>query len=215
MAWEGDFWRLLFGSIGFVSPWGSPALRRLWAEMPSPLWESSPSYLFQWRAGKYMSSKWVSCHVFMFRWVFLLNKSLVRWGWLACLIVILGFRMDYSQGWASLVAQMVKNLPAMQEIWVRSGIREDPLEKGVVTHSSILAWRIPWTEEPRGLQSPASQRVRQDWGTNTPSHSQGLTAPLLLPRAYFVCFILYLKGVQVLISWPADDCHVSEFPEWC
>ena len=54
---------------------------------------------------------------------------------------------------ASLVAQMVKNLSAMQEIWVRSLGQEDPMEKGMDTHSSILAWRIPWTEEPGGLQS--------------------------------------------------------------
>ena len=50
-------------------------------------------------------------------------------------------------------AQRVKNLLAMQETWVRSRGQEDPLEKGVATHSSILAWRIPWTEEPGGLQS--------------------------------------------------------------
>ena len=55
-------------------------------------------------------------------------------------------------GGASLVAQMVKNLPAMQETQLQSPGREDPLEKGMTTHSSILAWRIPWTEEPGGLQ---------------------------------------------------------------
>ena len=60
-------------------------------------------------------------------------------------------------GWTSLVAQMVKNLPAMQETQVRSLGREDPLEKGMAIHSSILAWRIPWTEEPGGLQSIGSQ----------------------------------------------------------
>ena len=54
---------------------------------------------------------------------------------------------------------MVKNLPAMQETWVWSLGGEDPLEKGVATHSSILAWRIPGTEEPGGLQSIGSQRV--------------------------------------------------------
>ena len=54
---------------------------------------------------------------------------------------------------ASLVAQTVKNLPAMQEIWVRSLDWDDPLEKEMATHSSILAWRFPWTEEPGGLQS--------------------------------------------------------------
>ena len=61
---------------------------------------------------------------------------------------------------ASLVAQAVKNLPAMQETWVRSLGREDPLEKGMATHSSILALEIPWTEEPGGLWSMGSKRVR-------------------------------------------------------
>ena len=55
--------------------------------------------------------------------------------------------------WASLVAQMVKNLPAVQETWVQFLGWEDLLEKGMATHSSIFAWRIPWTEEPGGLQS--------------------------------------------------------------
>ena len=59
----------------------------------------------------------------------------------------------------SLVTQMVKNLPAMQETQVRSLGWEDPLEEGMATHSSILAWRIPWTEEPGGLQSMGSQRL--------------------------------------------------------
>jgi len=54
---------------------------------------------------------------------------------------------------AFLVTQMVKNLPAVQETWVQSLGWDDPLEKGMATHSSILAWRIPWTEEPGGLQS--------------------------------------------------------------
>ena len=60
------------------------------------------------------------------------------------------------------MAQMVKNLPAMQETWVRSLGREDPLEKGMATHSSILGWRIPWTEKPGGLQSVGSHRVGHD-----------------------------------------------------
>ena len=63
---------------------------------------------------------------------------------------------------ASLVAQMIKNLPAVQDTWVRSLGQEDPLEKGMAIHSSILAWRIPWTEEPSGLQSMGSQRVGHD-----------------------------------------------------
>jgi len=57
---------------------------------------------------------------------------------------------------------MVKNLPAMREIQVRSLGWEDPLEEGIATHSSILAWRIPWTEEPGELQSMGSQRVGHD-----------------------------------------------------
>ena len=63
------------------------------------------------------------------------------------------------------MAQTVKNLPAMQETQetlVQSLVREDPLEKEMATHSSILAWRIPWTEEPGGLQFLGSQRVRHD-----------------------------------------------------
>ena len=60
------------------------------------------------------------------------------------------------------MAQTVKNLPAMQEFWVLSLCREDPLEKGMATHPSILVWRIPWTEEPGGLRSMGPQRVRQD-----------------------------------------------------
>ena len=63
---------------------------------------------------------------------------------------------------ASLLAQMAKNLPAMQEIQVQSLGCEDCLEKGMETHSITLAWRIPWTEEPGGLQFMGSQRVRYD-----------------------------------------------------
>ena len=69
--------------------------------------------------------------------------------------------------WTSLVAQMIKNLPAMQETWVQSLGWEDPLEKGMVTHSSIFAWKIPWTEESGQLQSTGSQRVGHNWVTNT------------------------------------------------
>ena len=64
---------------------------------------------------------------------------------------------------ASLLAQRLKRLPAMQEIQVRSLGGEDPLEEETATHSSILAWRMPWKEEPGGLQSTGSQRVRHDF----------------------------------------------------
>jgi len=61
-----------------------------------------------------------------------------------------------------VVAQTVKNSPAVRETWVRSLGREDPLEKRTATHSSILAWKIPWTEEPGGPQSLGSQSVGHD-----------------------------------------------------
>ena len=63
---------------------------------------------------------------------------------------------------ASLVAQMVKNPPAKRGTWVQSLGREDPLEEGMATHSSVLAWRSPQTEEPGGLQSWGSQKVGHD-----------------------------------------------------
>ena len=64
--------------------------------------------------------------------------------------------------WASLVAQLLKNLPAVEETRVQSLGWEDPLEKEMATHSSILAWKISWTEEPGGLQPMESQRVGHD-----------------------------------------------------
>ena len=66
------------------------------------------------------------------------------------------------QKWASWVAEMVKNLSAVWDTWVLPLGQEDPLEKDMATHSSILAQKIPWTEEPGGLQSMESQRVRHD-----------------------------------------------------
>ena len=72
----------------------------------------------------------------------------------------IGYPLQYS--WASLVAELVKKLPVMWETWVRSLGWQDPLEKGTATHSSILAWRIPWTEEPGRLQSMGSPRVGHD-----------------------------------------------------
>ena len=68
--------------------------------------------------------------------------------------------IEWKVVWASLVAQRVKHLPAMWETWVQSQGGEDPLEKEMATHSSILAWKIPWTEEPGGLQYIASERFQ-------------------------------------------------------
>ena len=94
---------------------------------------------------------------------------------------------------ASLVSQTVKNLPAMQETWIRSLGWEDTLEKGMATHSSILAWIIPWTEEPGRQQFMASQRVRHDCVTNT------FTFTL-----YFHSFSKYIKSI----------CSMPGLPRW-
>ena len=75
-------------------------------------------------------------------------------------------RYDHYQYIISLVAQTVKHLPTMQETWVRSLGREDPLEKEIATHSRTLAWKIPWIEEPGRLQSMGLRRVRHDWATS-------------------------------------------------
>ena len=102
------------------------------------------------------------------------------------------------------VVQMVKNLPAMQETRVWSLGREDPLEKGMAIHSSILAWRIPWTEELGRLQFMGSQRVGHNWATNT------TTATILLAELFK---ILKDDAVKVLTQyarksgkqqWPQD-----------
>ena len=85
------------------------------------------------------------------------------------------FYLIYCIIWASLVTQTVKNLPAMQEMWVRSLGWEDPLENEMATHSSVLAWEIPWTEEPGGLPCLGSQRAGHDWGTNILNVCQGCT----------------------------------------
>ena len=89
---------------------------------------------------------------------------------------------------ASLVTQMVNNLPAMQKTRVQSLGQEDALEKEMTTHSSILACRIPWTEEPGGLQSVGSQRVWHDWATNT-SHT-------ILFKTHFYLYSLATPGLS-------------------
>ena len=81
----------------------------------------------------------------------------------------------------SLLAQLIKNLPAVQETQVRFLGQKDPLEKEMAAHSSILAWKIPWTGEPGGLQSTGSHSIGHDWVTNTLLH-----LPLVC------CYYLYI-----------------------
>ena len=91
----------------------------------------------------------------------------LKWGHPWCWLLAYPFRdfKKWASPWASLVAHPVRNLPAVQESWVQSLGQEDPLEKGMATHSSILAWRIPWTGKPGGLQSMGLQRVGHDWAS--------------------------------------------------
>ena len=95
--------------------------------------------------------------------------------------------------WASLVAQRLKHLPAMWETRVQSLGWEDPLEKEMATHSSTLAWRIPWTEEPGRLQSTGSQRV----GTQLSDLTFTFTFPLFSARMSIVIFPVYSTPLYV------------------
>ena len=95
---------------------------------------------------------------------------------------------------ASLVSQMVKNLPAMPETCVQSFGQEDPLQVGMATHSSILAWKIPWTEQPDGLQSMGSQRVANNRMTKyITAHSKGEYLILKTSRILYYSFIFIWK----------------------
>ena len=111
--------------------------------------------------------------------------------------------------WASLVAQRLKRLLPMQETRVWSLGWEDPLEKEMVTHSSILAWGIPWTEEPGRLQSTGSQRVGHDWATSL-THSLCILFLLLhnlqiirhyIPEAMDACLSASSCSVSTPVPW--------------
>ena len=120
----------------------------------------------------------------------------------------------------SLVAKMVKNLPAMRETQVWSLSWEDPLEKGMVTCSSILARRIPWTEKTGWLQSIKLQRVGHNWATNTvtslfrestiPWFSISIRYEEILPERFFVVvkYLIFYKGKRSFSIWKAlNKCH--------
>ena len=114
---------------------------------------------------------------------------------------------------ASLVVQMVKNLPVVWETWVQSLGREDALEEGPATHSSILAWRIPWTVEPGGLQSMGSQR--HDWAKNLPAKEelwvQSLDWEDPLEKEMATHFnILACKNLMYGGSWQATSVPKSQ-----
>ena len=87
-------------------------------------------------------------------------EEIQLWGWMNCSVTVFNIFPPYIG--PSLVAQTVKRLPAVRETWIQSLGRNNPLEEEIATHSSTLAWKIPWMEEPGGLQSMGSQRVKHD-----------------------------------------------------
>ena len=97
---------------------------------------------------------------------------------------------------------MVKNLPVMQETQVQSLDREDSLEKGMATYSSILVWRIPWTEEPGRIQSMGSQRVIRDWMTNTFSFT---VSDIVMSLSI---------SFRIMPSSPSTQLHLAGFPSF-
>ena len=134
----------------------------------------------------------------------------------------------------SLVAQTVKNLPAMKETWVQYLGQEDPLKKGMTTRCSIPAWKIPWTEEPDGLQSMGSQRVRHNWGTDKHMKWVPLTESLKLAKhsTQSSTYILYEKkniyiykylilkfwlchaACRILVTWPEMEPAPPAGKKW-
>ena len=132
------------------------------------------------------------------------------------------------------MAQVVKNLPTVWEVWVRSLGWEDPLEKGMATHSSILSWRAPWTEEPGGLQSMESQRVGHNWATNTDTHislvNVGYWGGKI--KIFFTSFSFFFSwhqspqrlmkcygfGISTVLVWLLDTLHLilpDRYPPIC
>ena len=141
------------------------------------------------------------------------NQGLLHCRWI---LYQLSYQWSLMQIWASLVAQMVKNLPAMQKTWVQSLGREDPLEKEMATHSSTLTWRIPWTEEPGRIQSMGSQSVGHNWATYTQVHAHSGAIPSITVAKQRGTLFEYRKhfGTKVSIPWlrvkPGCKCKDSQ-----
>ena len=111
-------------------------------------------------------------------------------------------RTGLEELWASLVAQLARNTPAMRETWVRSLGWEDALKEGMVTHSSVPAWRIPWTEEFGGLQPTGSQRIGLDWVTKHTATPQKRHSSILLTERHSR-HLSVIQTVYLLIICPA------------
>ena len=107
------------------------------------------------------------------------------------------------------MAQRLKHLPPTQETRVRSLGREDPLEKEMVTHSSILAWRIPWTEMPGSLQSTGSQKVGHDWTTSLHFHFQNFIYTRLCNLRIEIVLFLPLQSVYFLFFFLPVSLNIT------
>ena len=126
----------------------------------------------------------------------------------------LGYPLQYS--WASLVAQTVKNPPAMWETWVWSLGWEDGLEKGTYIYSSVLVWKLPWTEEPGRLQSIGLQKVGHDWVTFTYNWYTKKKKKIPHFSAHFpeLCFILLHWYFVCFFFFPLTNCRtIADFPD--
>ena len=134
-------------------------------------------------------------HHGLFQWTALCIRWANYWNY--------SFSINPSNEYSGLIslAQRLKCLPAMRETWIQSLGREDPLEKEMATHSSILAWRIPWMEEPGGLQSMGSQRVGHDWVT---SLSLSISPPVWHFSSVALSFSFFLHDLQELSSLTRD-----------
>ena len=126
----------------------------------------------------------------------------------------IGYPLQYS--WASLVAQLVKNPPAMWETWALSLSWEDPLEKGKATHFSILAWRISWT-----VWSMGSQRVRHDWATelnwtelDSILKSRDITLPTKVHLVKAMVFPVVMYGCESWTIKKAENQRIDAFELW-
>ena len=131
-----------------------------------------------------VTKSWTRLSYFYFHWLYNLNTE-------QNLNMLLG---------TSLVAQTVKPLPARRKTWVQALGQEDPLEKEMAPHSSTLAWKIPWTEEPGRLQSMESQRVGHDWATSLSLFTRDTSLEILK-----LCFM-------TIVSAPPDE--LSPFLKW-
>ena len=120
----------------------------------------------------------------------------------ATLSSILAWRIPWTEKLGRLQSmgmQRVGHLkPNLTQVWSQG--QEDPLRKGMATHSNVLAWRIPWTEEPGGLQSMELQRVRHDWATNTHTHTHTQSLSKWLIQKYYV----YLEVLRIA-------CYQNDF----